>query len=111
MEQLADFCRLLFGMVNTDAGTVADGIRDYLGTREHAGLTGLNWQLQCFTCTARTSQARQGCRVIRLSGFSQHLINGLRFANRGCGNTTQATKNRALPGFQYCQYPAATAAG
>jgi SAM-dependent methyltransferase len=51
MEQLADFCRLLFGMVNADTSTVADGIRDYLGTREHNGLTGLNWQLQCFSCT------------------------------------------------------------
>ena len=51
MEQLADFCRLLFGMVNTDTDTVANGIRDYLGTREHGGMTGLNWQLQCFSCT------------------------------------------------------------
>jgi len=51
MEQLADFCRLLFGMTRTDTPTVAEGIRDYLGTRELDGMTGLNWQLQCFVCT------------------------------------------------------------
>ena len=51
MEQLADFCRLLFGMTRTDSATVAEGIRDYLGTRELNGMTGLNWQLQCFVCT------------------------------------------------------------
>lgn len=51
MEQLADFCRLLFGMTRTDTPTVAEGIRDYLGTRELDGMTGLNWQLQCFACT------------------------------------------------------------
>jgi len=52
MEQLADFCRLLFGMVNADTSTVADGIRSHLGTRETGDRTGLNWQLQCFTCTS-----------------------------------------------------------
>lgn len=52
MEQLADFCRLLFGMVNADTHTVADGIRNHLGTRETDDRTGLNWQLQCFTCTS-----------------------------------------------------------
>jgi len=51
IEQLADFCRLLFGMVNADNATVAEGIRDYLGVMETAGQTGLNWQLQCFTCS------------------------------------------------------------
>jgi SAM-dependent methyltransferase len=50
MQQLANFCRLLFGMVNADTGTVADGIRHYLGTQETDGRAGLNWQLQCFTC-------------------------------------------------------------
>jgi len=50
MEQLADFCRLLFGMVNADTSTVADGIRCHLGTRETDDHTGLHWQLQCFTC-------------------------------------------------------------
>lgn len=51
MGQLADFCRLLFGMVNADTSTVAKGIRDYLGTLETEGYTGLNWQLQCLTST------------------------------------------------------------
>ena len=51
MQQLASFCRLLFGMVNADTSTVVDGIRHYLGTQETEEHAGLNWQLQCFTCT------------------------------------------------------------
>ncbi|MGB5304739.1 MAG: class I SAM-dependent methyltransferase [Gammaproteobacteria bacterium] len=50
MDQLAEFCRLLFGMVRADTSTVADGIRDYLGIRELGDQVGLNWQLHCFTC-------------------------------------------------------------
>jgi SAM-dependent methyltransferase len=50
MNQLAEFCRLLFGMVRADTGTVADGIRDYLGVRELGDQVGLNWQLHCFAC-------------------------------------------------------------
>lgn len=52
MEQLADFCRLLFGMVNADTDIVADGIRNRLGTRVTDECTGLNWQLHCFVCNA-----------------------------------------------------------
>ena len=51
MEQLANFCRLLFGMVKADTSMVADGIHNYLGTRGTNGCTGLNWQLQCYSCT------------------------------------------------------------
>ncbi|HAJ91896.1 MAG TPA: hypothetical protein DCO71_04635 [Gammaproteobacteria bacterium] len=50
MEQLADFCRLLFGMTLADTSTVADGIRNYLGIRELGHQVGLNWQLHCFAC-------------------------------------------------------------
>lgn len=53
IDQLADFCRLLFGMVRADASTVADGIRDYLGICEFGDQVGLNWQLHCFTCEPR----------------------------------------------------------
>ena len=52
MQQLASFCRLLFGMVNADTSTVIDGIRNYLGTEETDEHAGLNWQLLCFTCTS-----------------------------------------------------------
>ena len=51
MQQLASFCRLLCGMVNADTSTIVDGIRNYLGTQETDEHAGLNWQLQCFTCT------------------------------------------------------------
>ncbi len=50
MHQLATFCKLLFGMVHADAGTVADGIRNYLGVSESGDQIGLNWQLHCFLC-------------------------------------------------------------
>lgn len=50
INQLAEFCRLLFGMVRADTSTVADGIRDYLGIRELGDQVGLNWQLHCFAC-------------------------------------------------------------
>jgi SAM-dependent methyltransferase len=50
IEQLADFCRLLFGMVHADTDMVAEGIRKYLGIRETDGQASLNWQLHCFAC-------------------------------------------------------------
>jgi SAM-dependent methyltransferase len=50
MSQLATFCKLLFGMVRADVSTVADGIHDYLGSRESGDRVGLNWQLHCFVC-------------------------------------------------------------
>ena len=50
IDQLAEFCRLLFGMVHADTSTVADGIRDYLGIHELGDQVGLNWQLHCFSC-------------------------------------------------------------
>ena len=50
MEQLAGFCRLLFGMVRADTRTVADGIHDHLGIRKQGDQVGMNWQLHCFTC-------------------------------------------------------------
>ena len=50
MDQLAEFCRLLFGMVRADTSTVADGIRDYLGIHELGDQVGLKWQLHCFAC-------------------------------------------------------------
>jgi hypothetical protein len=50
IQQLAEFCRLLFGMVEADNGTVADGIKDYLGAGESDGAFRLNWQLRCFVC-------------------------------------------------------------
>jgi SAM-dependent methyltransferase len=50
VRQLAEFCRLLFGMVDADNGTVARGIRDYLGAEESNGVSRLNWQLHCFVC-------------------------------------------------------------
>ena len=52
MDQLAEFCRLLFGMVRADMSTVADGIRNHLGVRKQGDQVGLNWQLHCFTCEA-----------------------------------------------------------
>jgi len=53
MEQLANFCRLLFGMIRADTDTVAKGIRDYLGVRHFDDHIGLNWQLHCFICEDR----------------------------------------------------------
>jgi hypothetical protein len=50
IDQLAEFCRLLFGMVRADTATVAQGIREYLGTQQRGNQVGLNWQLHCFTC-------------------------------------------------------------
>jgi SAM-dependent methyltransferase len=58
LNQLAEFCRLLFGMVKADTQTVAAGIRDYLGTQEFDEQIGLNWQLRCFTCKPRTKCGR-----------------------------------------------------
>ena len=55
MDQLAEFCRLLFGMVRADTNTVADGIRDYLGISELGDQVGLNWQLHCFACESRVA--------------------------------------------------------
>ena len=55
IDQLAEFCRLLFGMVRADTSTVADGIRDYLGVRELGDQVGLNWQLHCFACESRSA--------------------------------------------------------
>ena len=55
IDQLAEFCRLLFGMVRADTSTVADGIRDYLGVRELGDQVGLNWQLHCFACESRVA--------------------------------------------------------
>jgi SAM-dependent methyltransferase len=51
-EQLADFCRTLFGMVRADNATVIEGIGDYLGFVDHEGHCGLNWELRCFCCKA-----------------------------------------------------------
>jgi len=50
IEQLAQFCRLLFGMVRADTATVAQGIHDYLGMQQSGNQASLNWQLHCFTC-------------------------------------------------------------
>jgi SAM-dependent methyltransferase len=55
-EQLADFCRTLFGMVRADNATVTEGIGDYLGFVDHPLGIGLNWQLQCFTCRPQHGQ-------------------------------------------------------
>jgi SAM-dependent methyltransferase len=55
MNQLATFCKLLFGMVRADTGTVAEGICDYLGIRESGDQAGLNWQLHCFVCEPRVA--------------------------------------------------------
>jgi SAM-dependent methyltransferase len=52
-EQLAGFCQTLFGMVRADLDTVKQGIADYLGFHDHAGMCGLNWELQCFVCEPR----------------------------------------------------------
>lgn len=53
VNQLAEFCRLLFGMTKADTATVARGIVDYLGIQELDYGVGLNWQLHCFTCKSR----------------------------------------------------------
>lgn len=57
MSRLATFCKLLFGMVHAETGTVADGISDYLGIRESGDQVGLNWQLHCFVCESRVASA------------------------------------------------------
>lgn len=51
LDSLAEFCRLLFGMFHADTLTVAQGIQEYLGTRQHEQQIGLNWQLRCFVCS------------------------------------------------------------
>ena len=58
IDQLADFCRLLFGLVRADVGTVAAGIRDYLDIRSVDGRVGMQWQLRSFSCTVVPGQAR-----------------------------------------------------
>ncbi len=50
INQLAEFCRILFGMVRTDTPTVVKGIQDYLGVTEMDNQVGLHWQLHCFAC-------------------------------------------------------------
>jgi SAM-dependent methyltransferase len=50
MQQLASFCRLLFGMIHADIDTVAGGIVDHLGICELENGVGMNWQLHSFTC-------------------------------------------------------------
>lgn len=55
LSQLAEFCRILFGMVRTDTRTVEKGIEKYLGVIERDNQIGLNWQLHCFACEADPS--------------------------------------------------------
>ena len=50
LDQLAEFCRLLFGIVGAETSLVADAIRSYLGVRIMQDQVGLNWQLHCFVC-------------------------------------------------------------
>ena len=50
IDQLAEFCKLLFGMVHADTSTIAEGICKHLGIREAGDQVGLNWQLHCFIC-------------------------------------------------------------
>jgi len=50
MDQLAEFCKLLFGMVHADTSTIAEGICEHLGISEPGDQVGLNWQLHCFIC-------------------------------------------------------------
>lgn len=50
IDQLAEFCKLLFGMVHADTKTIAAGICKHLGIHEAGDQVGLNWQLHCFVC-------------------------------------------------------------
>ncbi len=52
LVDLAEFCRLLFGMFHADTSTVAEGIQRYLGVRSQDRQAGINWQLRCFVCRA-----------------------------------------------------------
>jgi SAM-dependent methyltransferase len=56
LYQLAEFCRILFGMVLTDTRTVAAGIQEYLGVVELENQVGLNWQLHCFACESEFTE-------------------------------------------------------
>jgi SAM-dependent methyltransferase len=58
INQLAEFCRTLFGMVRTDTRTVAEGIQDCLGVCEMGNQVGLNWQLHCFACEPDSAAGR-----------------------------------------------------
>lgn len=49
-EQLAEFCRILFGMTLTDTATVLEGIEDYLGYERVNKGVGMKWELHCFIC-------------------------------------------------------------
>lgn len=55
-QQLAQFCRTLFGMVHADNAITMEGIGDYLGLEEDAEGCGLNWELHCFVCRPRLEQ-------------------------------------------------------
>lgn len=50
LNQLAEFCRMLFGMTLADTETIAKGLVERLGVCEVDGQVGMNWQLHCFTC-------------------------------------------------------------
>jgi hypothetical protein len=50
IQQLAELCRSLFGMVRLETRIVAEGICDYLGVCKLENEVGLNWQLHCFAC-------------------------------------------------------------
>jgi hypothetical protein len=48
--QLAEFCKLLFGMISASTETIIDGIHEYLGFTKFGQHVGMNWQLHCYTC-------------------------------------------------------------
>lgn len=51
LHQLAEFCKLLFGMTLADTDTVAQGLVERLGVQDlDDQQVGVNWQLHCFTC-------------------------------------------------------------
>lgn len=48
--QLAEFCRLLFGMTRTTKERVLEGMQEYLGIGPHEKGVCCSWQLRCMVC-------------------------------------------------------------